>query len=403
MLFLCPRITFGTAAAGGGTWDGGAGGATVAWSAANNWADNNVPLSSSPTNIVMQGTAKTTNYMDLAGLAIRSLTINNSAAQFVIRGNTLTNGIGGINNLHTQSVIISNNWALSAPQTWSSSAGTLDIVGNVANMGNTLIWDNSSVAGVTNIIQGIISGTGGLTITGTGTNILAGVNTYTGATTINGGVLTLASSGGIGNASPVIVNSPGVLDLSVSGGETIGSLAGSGNVSLGSAWLFAGMDNTSTTYSGVISGTGTFVKDGTGTNVLSGANTYTGATTINGGMLTVGAAGAIPNSSAVTVTSPGVLNLGSASETVGSLAGSGNVVGTGWLSAGGDNSSTAYSGVISAGLGLTCIFHKFSCDAISHSFFGCDHCKSVRITVSLPPHTLGASQCTYNALHRGIF
>jgi transcriptional regulator with XRE-family HTH domain len=52
---------------------------------------------------------------------------------------------------------------------------------------------------------------------------------------------------------------------------------------------------------------------------------------------------------------------------------------------------------------LTCIFHKFSCDAISHSFFGCDHCKSVRITVSLPPHTLGASQCTYNALHRGIF
>ncbi len=42
-----------------------------------------------------------------------------------------------------------------------------------------------------------------------------------------------------------------------------------------------------TVISGVISGTGSLVKDGSGALTLTGANTYSGATTVNGGTLIV--------------------------------------------------------------------------------------------------------------------
>ena len=67
--------------------------------------------------------------------------------------------------------------------------------------------------------------------------------------------------------------------------QTIGSLAGAGNVMLGTATLTTGNDNTSTTFAGTISGTGGLTKIGTGTLVLSGANTYSGGTTLTGGTL----------------------------------------------------------------------------------------------------------------------
>ena len=77
--------------------------------------------------------------------------------------------------------------------------------------------------------------------------------------------------------------------------QTIGSLAGVGNVTLGSATLTTGNDNTSTTFSGVISGTGGLVKIGAGTLTLTGANTYIGPTIVSGGMLQVGNGGTVGN------------------------------------------------------------------------------------------------------------
>ena len=76
--------------------------------------------------------------------------------------------------------------------------------------------------------------------------------------------------------------------------ETIGSLTGAGNVTLGTGTLTAGGDNTATTYSGVMSGTGGLTKAGTGIFTLAGNNTYTGATTINAGIVQLGAADRIP-------------------------------------------------------------------------------------------------------------
>jgi outer membrane autotransporter protein len=69
--------------------------------------------------------------------------------------------------------------------------------------------------------------------------------------------------------------------------QTIGSLAGAGSVTLGSAMLTTGNDNTSTTFSGTMSGSGGLTKIGAGTLTLSGASTYAGPTNINAGALNV--------------------------------------------------------------------------------------------------------------------
>ncbi|MBI4025825.1 MAG: autotransporter-associated beta strand repeat-containing protein [Verrucomicrobia bacterium] len=277
----------------------------------NNWTDT-LPSSAYPTNITMQGILNTTNDMDIAGLAIKGLTISNSAAAFVIGGagsftNLGTGTSGGILNLHNQIVTISNNWVLDGANTWTSSSNTLDIVGNVNLANYTLTLANTPGAfnpGNTNIIKGIISGTGGLTITGTGTNVLTGVNTYSGATTISGGVLTSGAAGVIGDSSAVTVTSPGALNLD-NNSETVGSLAGSGNVTLGSATLTTGGDNTSTTYSGIISGSGGINKAGTGMWTLAGTNLYTGTTSISAGTLLVATNNALGTAAGPTTVSSG--------------------------------------------------------------------------------------------------
>src|SRR5262245_22708000 len=69
--------------------------------------------------------------------------------------------------------------------------------------------------------------------------------------------------------------------------QTIGSLAGAGAVTLGSATLTGGGDNSSTTFSGAISGTGGLVKQGTGTLTLTGVSTYAGPTNVDAGTLVV--------------------------------------------------------------------------------------------------------------------
>ena len=147
-------------------------------------------------------------------------------------------------------------------------------------------------------------------------------------------------------------------------------LARSGTVtnsgSAGAA-LTAGSGNGSTTFSGVLEDSTAslgLIKVGTGALELGGANTYSGTTTLSAGRLLAGSTTALSSSSAFTVNS--ILDLNGFSNTVASLAGTGTVTNGGSLSeavsgssdwspailtAGGDGTSTVFSGTLIDGTG----------------------------------------------------
>jgi YVTN family beta-propeller protein/autotransporter-associated beta strand protein len=154
-------------------------------------------------------------------------------------------------------------------------------------------------------LSGTISGPGGLTKIGLGTLTLSGSGTYTGPTAVNVGTLQAGAANAFSPNSAYKIASGAVLDLN-GFSQGIGSLAGSGSVTLGVATLTTGNDGTTTVFSGSISGTGGLAKIGAGTLILTGTNSYSGTTTINGGTLEVD--GSITNSSNVTVNSGGTLN-----------------------------------------------------------------------------------------------
>jgi autotransporter-associated beta strand protein len=174
---------------------------------------------------------------------------------------------------------------------------------------------------------GAISGSGAFQQNGTGTTIFTAANSYIGGTIVNAGTLQLGPGGSLAPTGALTVNAGGTFDLN-SFNQTVGSLAGAGNVTLGAGTLTTGNDNTSTTFSGAISGTGGLTKIGAGTFVLTGNNPYSGATAVNGGRLIVN--GAIPNSTLTVdggATLGGIGTIGNAIINNGTLS-PGNSIGT---------------------------------------------------------------------------
>ena len=134
------------------------------------------------------------------------------------------------------------NISSSLPISLQSQGGIVDTNGNNATL------------------SGAISGPGGLSKIGLGTLTLSGQSTYTGATVVNVGTLQAGAVNAFSPSSAFTVASGATLNLA-SFNQTIGSLAGAGAVTLGSAMLTTGNDNTSTTFSGVISGAGGLDQD----------------------------------------------------------------------------------------------------------------------------------------------
>jgi autotransporter-associated beta strand protein len=191
--------------------------------------------------------------------------------------------------------------------------------------GSILIVNNSG----TTTFTGALGGAGGLTAgAGSGTLLLSAGNAYAGATTVNGGTLRQGAANTIPGSSAVTVAPGAVLDLNDFNG-TIGSLAGGGNVTLGTATLTTGGNNGSTTFGGDISGSGGLTIVGNGSFTLSGTNDYTGPTLIMTGTLLVD--GSQPSSN-VTVNGGAVLG---GSGSVGMITAAGSISpggpGTGFL------------------------------------------------------------------------
>jgi outer membrane autotransporter barrel domain/autotransporter-associated beta strand repeat len=246
---------------------------------------------------------------------------------------------------------IDNDSAVTVASGATLTVSAAEAVGSLAGAGNVTLTTGLTAGAdnTTTIYSGVASGASGLTKQGTGTMTLSGANTYTGTTAVSAGTLELTGGSAVADASAVTVATGAT--LTVTNAETVGSLAGSGNVTL-TTGLTAGGDNTTTAFSGVASGADGLTKQGTGTLTLSGANTYSGATTVSAGTLTLSGGSALADTNAVSVATGATLTVTNA-ETIGSLAGAGNVTLTDTLSAGANNTSTTYSGVASGAGGLT--------------------------------------------------
>jgi len=130
------------------------------------------------------------------------------------KGNLYVNDYGRLNLATNASINGLNGTAL----------GLVTLGTNTLNLG----YNNATAS-----FPGVISGTGGLVKTGTGTQTISGNSTYSGATTISNGTLALGAAGSIGNSTNISVAAGALFDVSAVSGYALGGnqvLSGSGSI-----------------------------------------------------------------------------------------------------------------------------------------------------------------------------
>ncbi len=295
---------------------------------------------------------------------------------------TFTGGSGG-----TGKPIV-NNINIPAGNTGTVKINTTNGSTNQPFSGAVTINHDLSLEGGTGNTAGLsftnsFVGTGNISIKTFGTNLqqnfeFKGLN-LTGSMTIqppaNSGksaAIRFLSAAAV--SGTITLNSGQVLALN-GFNSSVGSVAGAGTVTdnnfatsttVALGTLTLGSDNTSQNFTGTIVnvtgvGTGTvaIVKNGTGVQTFGGVNTYTGATTVNGGELTIAAGGSIV--SAATVNNGAAFNVNGTSAAVtlnGSASGAGAINGsrlrgTGTTGAAATQDPTNFNAVIWPGAATT--------------------------------------------------
>ncbi|MFM5984576.1 MAG: beta strand repeat-containing protein, partial [Sphaerospermopsis kisseleviana] len=223
-------------------------------------------------------TSTGTRALDI-GIDANDVISTNNVAFYLNAGLTLSNSIyiaqAGAGSLGTRTI------------------GTESTSGTATFNNQMYLGDNAALqitsAGTANVVysgnisNNIGSASASVTKIGAGSLTLSASNDWRGSFVAGAGTTILTNGNAIYDTNAVTVSNTGTLVLGSS--ETIGSLAGAGTVTLGANSLVTGSNSASTTYSGVIGGTGGIFKNGTGTFTLAGVNTLSGDTVVNGGTL----------------------------------------------------------------------------------------------------------------------
>jgi fibronectin-binding autotransporter adhesin len=193
------------------------------------------------------------------------------------------------------------------------SGGVLAVGGVVVANLNTHAVNWSSFNGGFDILAGgntftitqFLAGSGGLAKLGPGTLVLSASNSFSGLTRLNGGTLTLANSSALGQ-STLDMSANAMLSFGTLAAATLGGLQDAGSIALvndssSAVTLSVGKNNTSTSFSGTLSGSGSLKKIGSGTLVLSGSDSYSGGTTVLGGALDIESVYALPGNSTLAI------------------------------------------------------------------------------------------------------
>ena len=256
----------------------GLGASAIRVNGAANISNSGILNSNSETAIIFQGTIPVG--------AFNSLTINN--------GSSINSGIAfnksGVQETLTFSGYVNNDFfnAISGMNIVNATNSSAVVMNNSAGyelVSGKINVDSTSTLAITSAIKDQSSPTtaiSSITKVGVGPLTLSGANTYSGETNIQAGSIVAGAVNTLPSSTPLTVSSGASLQMN-DFSQVIGSLSGAGSVVLGSGNLTTGGNDTSTEFSGLISGDGGLTKVGVGAFTLSGANTFSGDTNINAG------------------------------------------------------------------------------------------------------------------------
>jgi outer membrane autotransporter protein len=159
--------------------------------------------------------------------------------------------------------------------------------GGIIELGNKVLTINGDNTG-DSAFSGEIKGSGTLVKNGSETLTLSGKKVFNyGSTVVNDGTLKVGLNANA-SGNDFNLNNTGILDIADTKGFTLGMISGNGNINLGSQNLTVDSTNNGI-YSGSINGTGSLIKNNSGTLTLLGEKSlaFTGDIYINSGTLGV--------------------------------------------------------------------------------------------------------------------
>lgn len=220
-----------------------------------------------------------------------------------------------------------------------SGTGTLELSGGGGRMQVGRLFISSTVNSSMNNTGGAGSVTvssGTLLVTGSGdaANLRVGTNSSgTGSLTINGsGVVIVGGTLTQGSVGEITLGPGGTLQIGTGTSNGGVLLGGTGSLLNNGTLVFNRRSDFS--YSGVISGSGAFVKRGNAWGTLQSANTYTGLTFVEAGVLRLSGSGGI-GSGGLSLTGTARFDLANLTDTTYTLPATGDLLGTGTLSGSG--------------------------------------------------------------------